>query len=89
MRIGELKQKLIKIYRAGMIERYRPAVLILGKPGIGKSYTVYEMAKELARMMNREFIDYSDDVAETILANPEKYFVFVDFRLTEKGLGNI
>ena len=83
MRIGDLKQKLIKIYRAGMIERYRPAVLILGKPGIGKSYTVYEMARELAKMMNREFIDYSDDVAETILANPERYFVFVDFRLTE------
>ena len=37
----------------------------------------------MAKKLNKEFIDYSDDVAEKIMEDPNKYFVFNDFRLTE------
>lgn len=82
MRVSKLKDFLEKMYFAGSADG-RVAVLLLGPPGVGKSYTVYEVAKEVAKKADREFVDYNDDVAPEILAEPERYFVFVDLRLTE------
>jgi len=58
-------------------------VFLVGRHGIGKSRSVYDATRKIAKMMGREFIDYDDTVADKILENPDKYFVFVDFRLTE------
>jgi len=82
MKVSELEDYLTNLYRASAINS-RISVLLLGAPGIGKSYTCYNVAKRLALGLGKEFIDYNDDVAPKILAEPERYFVFVDFRLTE------
>ena len=79
MRVGKLKNKLLELYESDP----QTAVLLLGAPGIGKSETVREVAQEIARREGKEFIEYSDDVANEILRNPEKYFLLVDFRLSE------
>jgi len=61
----------------------KPAVLLIGPPGIGKSTVVYEVARDIAQALKRKFIRYEEDKAEEILQNPDRYFVFVDLRLTE------
>ena len=77
MRAGEVKTFLHRLYaaesKAGV---QRSSVLLLGGPGIGKSTAVREWAEETAEKLNKEFVDYSDDLADKILENPEKYFVF-------------
>jgi len=76
MRIPELKRYLLTI-------KPSRAVLILGPPGIGKSVAVREFAEEEAGRLGKEFIDYSDDCYSDIIAEPGRYYVFADFRLTE------
>lgn len=84
MRVSLLEKYLVNIFRAeGLKDRGKQAVLLVGPPGIGKSTVLLGLARSLAQIEHKEFIDYSDDVAEEILKNPEKYFIFVDFRLTE------
>ena len=76
MRIPEIKEYLKTISP-------RRSVLILGAPGIGKSVMVREFAEEEARKLNLEFVDYSDEDYEDIKREPERYYVFADFRLPE------
>lgn len=84
MRIGELDKYLFNAYKAGdIIGKGKQTVLVLGPPGIGKSTTFEEVGRRIAKSMSKEFVDYSDDKADQILTEPSKYFVFVDFRLTE------
>jgi len=83
MRVSELEPFLARLYRAGAANRQRLSVLCLGPPGVGKSMTVYALAQRLAREAGKEFVDYSDDVAEDCLRQPDKYFVLCDLRLTE------
>jgi len=83
MNVSKLEDYLLRLYKAGAINHSRQAVLLLGPPGIGKSMTCWSLAKRIAKSLNKEFIDYNDDEAPNILAEPERYFVFVDFRLTE------
>jgi len=79
MKVSKLEDYLFNLYRTGV----RFSVLLLGAPGIGKSYSVYSLAKKIAKAMNREFVEYDDDMALTMLNNPDRYFTLVDFRLTE------
>ena len=83
MRVGKLKNKLIELYESDP----QTAVLLLGAPGIGKSETVREVAQEIAKREGKKFVEYSDDVAYEILQQPEKYFLLVDFRLSERKRG--
>ncbi|MGC8936545.1 MAG: hypothetical protein ACP5KV_04180 [Candidatus Methanomethylicaceae archaeon] len=83
MKVSKLENYLLQIYKTGAINHMRPAVLLLGPPGIGKSMTCWSLAKRIAESMGKQFIDYNDDEAQKILAEPERYFVFNDFRLTE------
>jgi DNA polymerase III delta prime subunit len=67
------------------------SLLLLGEPGIGKSTIVKEAAKEIAEKMGKEFIEmkiakdsdiksYAD--IDKIIENKDKYYVFVDIRLS-------
>jgi hypothetical protein len=83
LRISDLESYLAKVYKAGYGNRGRVSVLLLGAPGIGKSITCYSLAQRIAKSLGKEFLDYNDDEAWKVLAEPDKYFVFIDFRLTE------
>lgn len=76
---NEAKQLIKRLYLRGSKE----PVLLIGDVGIGKSVCVREAAEEIAKELGKEFVVYNDDVALKVLKDPDKYFVFVDFRLTE------
>jgi len=71
--------------------RRYPAILLLGPPGIGKTQVVYEASREAAERLGRVFVDITDHraragVVEELEKDPrasEKYFLFLDLRLTE------
>ncbi len=75
MRAEQVKQFIVALYQAQEGTK-RTSVLLLGGPGIGKTTAVEEAARELASSAGREFIEYSDDQADEILREPERYFVF-------------
>ncbi|RLE64873.1 MAG: hypothetical protein DRJ47_06775 [Thermoprotei archaeon] len=76
VKISKLKEYLRTI-------RKDRSVLILGPPGVGKSVSVREFAEEEAKRMGKEFVDYDDSMFSDIMREPDKYYVFVDMRLTE------
>jgi len=75
LRAEQVKSFLLRLYRSQQGTR-RTSVLLLGGPGIGKTTAVEEAARELASEAGREFVDYDDRLADRILGDPEKYFVF-------------
>jgi len=79
VRIEEAGRIIKRLYELGD----RTTTLLLGGTGIGKSEIVKQVARELASEIGKEFVDYHDDIANEILGEPDKYFVFVDLRLTE------
>ena len=87
MRVSKLAQFLENYYRIGEINGHRYSVLLIGAPGVGKSYTVRKVAERIAKQNLREFVEYNDDIAFDLLREPERYFVFCDLRLTERGVG--
>jgi hypothetical protein len=82
MKVSKLKSYIVKLYHSCQ-NNGRPTLCLLGGAGIGKSLNILEAGKEIATKLKKEFVIYSDDIAEQLLAEPEKYFVFTDFRLTE------
>jgi len=61
------------------------AVLVLGPPGVGKSTVIRQFAEKEAIALGREFIDYDDDdeLFLRIAKNPEKFYIYLDLRLSE------
>lgn len=64
------------------------SLLLLGPPGIGKSVLVREIAEETARESGRILVEYKRQHLtgidlEDVFAHPDRYFVYVDLRLTE------
>lgn len=62
----------------------RPGLLFLGPPGIGKSMAVREAARKIAEDQGKVFKEFDGMNTGEILDNPDKYFVFIDFRLYTK-----
>jgi len=98
MRIGEMKNYIVKHYFSrGRMER-RYGLLFLGAPGVGKSMSVEEAAKEIASKLGlnlikvlvkwspklRRFVLDSEGEREIddVLANADKYFVYTRFLLS-------
>jgi len=77
--IEQAKTVIKELYCIGS----RDSVLLLGKPGIGKTVGVTECFREVADSLGKEFVVYNDKVLPKIKLNPDKYFVFVDFALTQ------
>jgi hypothetical protein len=60
-------------------------LVFLGAPGAGKSYQIRRAAEEEAKRLNRIFVDFStlnNELFNEILQNPERYYVFIDLRLS-------
>ena len=81
MKVGKVGNLLLNMWKADGLEK--TSILLLGPPGVGKSTVVREAAEAYANELGLEFIEYTDDVAFELLSEPQKYFVFVDLRLTE------
>ncbi len=81
LRTPEIKSLIVKLYKT--LPKPLPSLLLLGQAGIGKSEVVRQCAEELANLMNKQFVEYEDSIAKRILQEPERYFVFVDLRLSE------
>ena len=59
------------------------SILFLGPPGIGKSTAIRQFAEWEAKKLGLEFIDYNYTHFGDVIREPERYYVFYDFRLTE------
>jgi len=83
-----------------IIEQYyktKIALFIWGRFGIGKSAVVRDVAIDIAKNKNREFVEWNKLTTadrDGVFKNPEKYFCLIDIRLSEydssdiKGLPN-
>jgi len=90
--------KIGKIIERNYMKGDRTSILILGDPGIGKSSVVKQTAQRIAKKLNKKFvefkftwksngeIDYRNIYSKAIevLKNPEKYFVYIVMRLSER-----
>lgn len=84
MRAAGLEDYLYNVYKAESEIGIRRTICLLGQTGIGKSESCRKVAQRLADEMGKEFVDYDDDTsAGKILDDPGRYFVFIDFRLSE------
>jgi hypothetical protein len=84
VKVSEIRKYLRDVYFAEMdANGERTSILLIGKPGIGKSLATMLASQDIARELNKEWIDYDDSLALQILENPEKYFVYNDMRLYE------
>lgn len=77
--INVAKDSIREVYLTGE----SPSVLFLGPPGIGKTEGVYQSAREIAESLGKEFVLFDDSRFEEIMANPDDYFVLVEFILTQ------
>ena len=77
MRVDELVGYLKHLYKRDP----KTPIILLGLPEIEMDEIVRKCAKELARELGREFIRYTNDVAQRVLETPSKYFLLVDFEL--------
>jgi len=77
--IEDVKELLLALRMAGSSD----SVMLLGPPGIGKTEGVYQLLIDEAKFLGKTPIRYDDGKLDTILKNPEKYHVLVDFSLTQ------
>lgn len=78
--IGQLAQ-IIKTFGDSDIP-----LMIYGPPGIGKSDIMQQTAIAKADEMKRDYVHWnkiSNDEKEKVIANPKKYFIFYDMRLSQ------
>jgi len=82
----ETLRKILKI-----AYKTKRAYFIWGVFGIGKSYAVRDLAKELAKEEKREFVEWNNLTREQklkILENPEPYFLLIDQRALQWEISN-
>ena len=78
-----------------LIEHYyktKEPLFIWGTFGIGKSRVMREVAIDKAKEKGKEFVEWNKtnpDKKQEVFNNPEKYFVFIDIRLSEYDSSDI
>lgn len=96
MRTSGLVKYIVRHYLSDRANR-NYGLLLVGPPGIGKSTAVKEAAEILARELDKIFVEirirwsphlkkfvisnHEELPFDAILKEPERYFVFTDFRL--------
>lgn len=82
----ELKELIKEYYRTKL------TFLVYGRFGIGKSEVIKDVAMELAKYKDKEFVDWNrltDSEKQKVFENCEKYFVLIDIRLSEYSSDDI
>jgi hypothetical protein len=78
---------LIKAYyKTKTLRGKKLPLIIYGTFGVGKSTLIRDKAKEIAEKKSKELIEWNEitrDRKDEIVANPEKFFVLIDVRLSE------
>ena len=65
--------------------KLKTPMMLFGTFGIGKSYIILEEAKKIAKEKKKEFVQWdllTKKKKQELFKNPEKYFVFMDIRLS-------
>jgi hypothetical protein len=97
LRIGQLKDYIVRHYFSQRRSERRYGLLVLGPPGVGKSTSVEEAGREIAGKLGKTFIKVvvrwspslgkfvinkeGDWDVDKVLAEGGKFFIFTDFRL--------
>lgn len=72
-----------------LIEEYyknKTALFVFGAFGIGKSFVVKDSSEKIAKNKKKEFVEWNrltKEKKQEVYDNPDKYFVFIDIRLSE------
>jgi hypothetical protein len=77
--IDQAKEVITEMYKSGS----RDSIILLGRYGIGKTTGINECFNDIAESMGKKFILYDDTILPELKKNPSKYFVLVDFALTQ------
>jgi hypothetical protein len=80
-------KEIIKTYYKNKL-----SLLVYGTFGIGKSYIIKEVAKEIAKSKTKIYVEWNSlsyEEKKTITENPEGYFVLMDIRLSEMDYSDI
>ena len=83
--VKELEHKELRTILMAAKER-KVSMILLGRTGIGKSDTIKNAAKDMATSRNKEFLEWNECTMEQkkeVITNPDKYFGFLDIRLTQ------
>jgi len=67
-------------------------LFVWGTFGIGKSRIIKEQAEHIAKEKGKEFVDWNKTIPQKkqeVFNSPEKYFVFIDIRLSEYDSSDI
>ena len=94
MRIPQVRDYFVNLYlteskvseqmkNSGIKGWVRSSGMLLGPPGIGKTVSFVEAAHIIAKALGRTFVEYDDFIADEILKNPDKYFVYHSLPLVE------
>lgn len=76
----DLKEILRVYYTA------KTSLFVQGRFGIGKSVLTRDEAKDIAKSKGRKFVEWNkltEDKKNALFKSPEKYFVYIDIRLSE------
>ena len=83
--ISQLILKAGEVYLASIENGEEvPSILLLGKPGVGKTVGLRNLAKVLADVLDKEFVDLKREWwrYDEVMSSPEKCFAFLDFSVT-------
>jgi len=89
--VKKVNHKELNIVLAHYYKTKEP-LFVWGTFGIGKSRVLREVAQDIAKEKGKEFVDWNrttPDKKQEVFKAPEKYFCFIDIRLSEYDSSDI